>query len=338
MKRCPQCNQVAFDQALTFCRADGVRFIQDSDSFDDRETVVLRPEAPARVTSITDESLTVPAAATTLLDSSEGSTSCTQLDHQEEILFRSAAVSALAIVTFADRACYSLSSKRSMAIYSLAVLPFINVNADQQFDYLSDRVTEMLICNLSQLPKLNVKAYSSVFRYKGKNVTPHTAGADLNVQAVLNGRLTQRGDVLTLSLELVDAYTENVMWSVQYNCKQTEFVSLHSEIVRDVSNYLQVKLAYVDEQMLSKSCTIDTDACQLYVKEHLYGNNRILKALEEALEHFYQTIALDPGYAPDHAGLTDTYVLLPIYRNGPVHVTRPLAREAMIKALPLNGD
>src|SRR5262249_5529754 len=99
----------------------------------------------------------------------------------------------------------SRSTRRTENIQSLAVLPFINVNADQNLDYLSDGIADMLICNLSRLPILNVKARSSVFRYKGKDVTPHTVGLDLNVQAILNGRMALHGDMLTLSLELADA-------------------------------------------------------------------------------------------------------------------------------------
>src|SRR6185295_3508415 len=123
-----------------------------------------------------------------------------------------AVIAAFIVFALAGSAYYSLSRKNHATIDSLAVLPFINVNADQQLDYLSDGMTEMLIGNLSQLPNLNVKALSSVVRYKGKDVSPHTVGADLNAQAVLNGRFVVRGDLLTLSLELADARTENVIW------------------------------------------------------------------------------------------------------------------------------
>jgi adenylate cyclase len=112
---------------------------------------------------------------------------------------------------------------------SLAVLPFINVNADQQLDYLSDGMTETLIYSLSQLPDLNVKAYSSVLRYKANDVTPRTVGAELNVQAVLTGRIAQRGELLTLGLELADARTENVIWSAQYRRKQS-LISLEPNV------------------------------------------------------------------------------------------------------------
>src|SRR5262245_51798649 len=101
MKRCPQCNQIAIDEALNFCRTDGVRFVQDSGSFNNRETVILKPEAPVAATAITDESLSVSVAATNLADSSKGCTPNAQLDHREETPDRPAVIVALAIVTFA---------------------------------------------------------------------------------------------------------------------------------------------------------------------------------------------------------------------------------------------
>src|SRR5439155_5131821 len=91
-----------------------------------------------------------------------------------------------------------------VAIESIAVMPFVNESGNADVEYLSDGMTETLISSLSQLPNLNVKARSSVFRYKGKETNPQTVGKELNVQAVLNGRVAQRGDQLTLTLELVD--------------------------------------------------------------------------------------------------------------------------------------
>src|SRR5258708_36790542 len=131
-------------------------------------------------------------------------------------------------------------------------------------------MTETLIRYLSHLPKLNVKAHSSVLRYKGKDVSPHTVGADLNVQAILNGRIILRGELLTLSLELADARTENVIWSKQYTRRQTDLVSLQSEIARDITTNLRVKLAGHGEQKLSKKYTNNTQAYELYLKGRFY--------------------------------------------------------------------
>src|SRR5205807_4257146 len=107
----------------------------------------------------------------------------------------------------------SYRSRRSHAsIQSIAVMPFANESGNADVEYLSDGMTETLIRNLSQLPNLNVKARSSVFRYKGKTTDAKTIGKELNVQAILNGHVVQRGEQLTLSLELVDVQTENVLW------------------------------------------------------------------------------------------------------------------------------
>src|SRR5690349_16572914 len=83
------------------------------------------------------------------------------------------------------------------AIKAIAVMPFVNTSGNADLEYLSDGITESLINNLSQLPTLSVKARSSVFRYKGKDIEPQQVASDLKVQAVLNGRVAQRGDNLT---------------------------------------------------------------------------------------------------------------------------------------------
>jgi hypothetical protein len=124
----------------------------------------------------------------------------------------------------------------------------------------------------------------------------------LNVQAILTGRVVQRGDLLTLSLELVDARTENVIWSEQYNRKQTDLVTLQNEISRDVSNKLRLKLSGKDEQKLAKNYTISTEAYELYLEGRFYWNKRTLKDLEQASDYFKQAIVRDPNYALAYAG------------------------------------
>src|SRR5205823_3415327 len=101
-------------------------------------------------------------------------------------------------------------------IESIAVMPFVNESGNADVEYLSDGMTETLIRSLSQLPNLNVKARSSVFRYKGKDADANTIGKELGVQAILNGRVIQRGDQLSLNLELIDPQTENVIWTDRY--------------------------------------------------------------------------------------------------------------------------
>src|SRR2546423_138559 len=131
---------------------------------------------------------------------------------------------------------YLRAGGTKISIQSIAVLPFVNASGNSDIEYLSDGMTESLITSLSQLPRLSVKARSSVFRYKGKEVAPKQVGKELNVQAILNGRVVQRGNDLTLHIELVDVNTETALWSADYNRPMTNLVSLPGEIARDVSN------------------------------------------------------------------------------------------------------
>src|SRR5215813_6054595 len=223
-------------------------------------------------------------------------------------------------------------------IPTLAVMPIISVNADEQLDYLSDGMTEMLICSMSQLPILDVKAPTSVFRYKGKGAALHTVGTDLNVQAVLNGRMVLVGDELELSMELADAQTENLIWSERYHRKQNDLVALHGEIARDVSNKLGLSLSGTDEQRLSKKYTTDPEAYQLYLKGWSCWNERASKDPEKALEYFDKAISLDPNFARAYAGRADIGLLLPFYRQQSLREALLAAREDALKALSLDDE
>ncbi len=122
-------------------------------------------------------------------------------------------VAALIITALAVSIYFYLSRKNQTAIDSIAVLPFENQNRDPDTEYLSDGLAESLIYRLSQLPNLKVSPSSSVFRYKGKEIDPVKVGNDLGVSAVLAGRITQRGENLTINVELVDIRTNKLLWA-----------------------------------------------------------------------------------------------------------------------------
>ena len=201
-------------------------------------------------------------------------------------------------------------SAGSMQINSIAVMPFVNESGNPDVEYLSDGMTETLISALSQLPGVSVKACSSVFRYKGRAADPHTIGSELNVQAVLNGRVVQHGDQLMLSLELVNAATENAIWSEQYNRKAADLISLQTEIARDVANKLRTRFSGADQQKLAKTYTTDPEAYRLYLQGRFYWNQREEKQFNKAVDYYTRAISLDPNYALAYAGLADTYALL----------------------------
>ncbi|HYX27088.1 MAG TPA: tetratricopeptide repeat protein [Pyrinomonadaceae bacterium] len=233
---------------------------------------------------------------------------------------------------------YLRGRTNTAAIQSIAVMPFVNESGNADLEYLSDGMTDTLISNLSQLPNLNVKAHSSVFRYKSKDTSSQTIARDLNVQAILNGRIAQHGDQLTLTLELVDAKTENVIWSDQYSRKQADLVSLQSEIARDVSTKLRTKLSGVEEQRVAKTYTTNPEAYQLYLKGLFYWNKRTPDDLKRSIEYFNQAVAKDPGYGLAYAGMSQAYVLLPEYFAGMPQDCYPKAISAARRALELDGS
>ncbi|HSE98780.1 MAG TPA: serine/threonine-protein kinase, partial [Blastocatellia bacterium] len=168
------------------------------------------------------------------------------------------------------------------SIDSIAVLPFINESGSADLEYLSDGMTETLISSLSHLQNISVKARSSVFRYKGKEIDPKRVGQELSVQAVLTGRVMQRAEQLMFSLELVDTETENVIWSEQYKRRQTDLSSLQNEIAWDVSEKLRRKLTDADEKRLEKRHTENTEAYHLYLQGRYQWNKRTKESLRRA--------------------------------------------------------
>ncbi len=219
------------------------------------------------------------------------------------------------------------TGRSTKQIDSIAVLPFVNESNNSDVEYLSDGMTETLINSLSQLPKLSVKARSSVFRYKGKDIESQKVGSELSVQAILNGRVVQRGDNLSLHLELVDAQTGNQIWGEQYNRKLTDIVSLQNEIAQDVSNKLRVKLSGADENRIAKHYTDNPDAYQLYLKGRYFLSNGTREGQKKSVEYFQQAVNLDPDFALGYAGMADAYTLL-----GTTFLATMQPREAMPKA------
>ena len=226
---------------------------------------------------------------------------------------------------------------RHQPIDSIAVLPFENVGADLNTEYLSDGITESLINTLSQLSNLSVMSSSSVFHFKGKAIDPQKAGKELGVKAVLRGRVTQRGDNLQISTELVDVSNNTHIWGEQYNKKLSDVLAVQEEISKSISRQLSLKLVGEDEKKLTKHPTDDIEAYQLYLKGKFHWNKRKADDLQKAVDYFNRAIEKDPSFALAYAGLASTYTNLPDYSALPVMTFIPKAETAARKALELDA-
>jgi serine/threonine protein kinase/Flp pilus assembly protein TadD len=246
------------------------------------------------------------------------------------------AVAALLVIASAAGAYFYFTRARSGAINSVAVLPFINASGNSEVEYLSDGLTESLITSLSQLPRLSVKARSSVFRYKGKDTPPQQVGKELNVQAILTGRVVQHANDLTLHIELVDVNTETALWSGDYNRSMTNLVSLPSEIARDVSSELRLKLSGADEQKLAKNYTANAEAYQLYLKGRYHLFKLTPPEIQTGISYFQQAIEIDLSYALPYVGLANAYQALSLSVDMPSTEVFPKAKAAAQKAIEID--
>ena len=337
MKTCPQCHRTYTDETLNFCLDDG-EWLLNGAVTDEPSTAILHESVP-------------PSEAAT--KAQIHTTAAQPLQSTEEVAERKSpywirtakpliALGVAIVVIIGGFFGYRQFASGAKQIESIAVMPFVNDSGNPDLEYLSDGMTETLISKLSKVPNLNVKARASVFRYKGKEADPRAVGKDLGVQAILNGRLAQTGDQLSVTVELIDTATENVLWSEQYTRKSSELLSLQSDVAHDVSGRLGNKLTGADEQNLARNYTANPVAYDLYLKGRYHWNRRTVDDDRTSLEYFKQAAAADPGFALAYVGISDATLMLgiPDAMAGAVSPadTIPAARAAAEKAIAIDPN
>jgi eukaryotic-like serine/threonine-protein kinase len=230
----------------------------------------------------------------------------------------------------------ALPPKPDRAVDSLAVLPFANASGDPQMEYLSDGLTESIIFSLSQLPQLQVKSRSAVFRYKGRSQEAQEIGQELGVGAVLTGKVLQRRGTLLISAELVDVQNGWQRWGAQYKRKVEDIFAMEEEIAKEISENLRLKLTPEKENLLAKRYTDNVEAYHLYLKGRFYWAKRTEEGLFKGIQFFRQAIELDPTYALAYAGVAEGYVPLAVYCHLAPKDAGPKARAAAQAALEID--
>jgi len=226
----------------------------------------------------------------------------------------------------------------SKVVDSLAILPFQNASGDPEHEYLTDGITGSLINILATVPKLRVMAQSTVFRYKGRIIDPQAIGRELNVSAVLTGKMMQSGGSLRIGTELVDVATGSQLWGAQYDRKPGDIFVVQDEISDEISGKLRLRLTRAEKKRLIRHHTEDPEAYRLYLKGRHYWNRWTEEGFYKAIEYFQQAVEKDPGYALAYAGLADSYVLLGWNSYLPPTEAFPKGKAAAVTALRLDPD
>lgn len=232
-------------------------------------------------------------------------------------------------------------STETGAIDSIAVLPFINVDNDQTKQYLSEGISDSIINKLSQLPNIRVSPFNSALRFKSQQPDPVAAGKALNVRAVLMGRLTQQGDDLTLSVELVDVRDNRRLWGDRYNRKLADLLAVQSEIAREVSERLRLRLNNQQQQGLNKNYTDNVRAYQLYTLGNYQirqGTQGTLDNYNKGIEFYNEAISIDRNYTLAYVGLFKAYAFLNHRGLCPPDDCNQKAEWAALKAVELDDS
>lgn len=224
---------------------------------------------------------------------------------------------------------------RKQAIDSLAVLPFANGTMDPNAEYLSEGITENITNRLSQLSKLRVVPRSLVAKYKGKEADPREVGKDLNVSAVLTGKVTQRGDALTIQTELIDIENLSQLWGEQYNKRLSDLMSVQDDIARTVTDRLQTQVSGEEERKLSPAQSVNPEAYQLYLKGRFHTTKRTIDGYRKGLQLYQEAVSIDPNFALAYSSIAEAN-LIGMTLEIPVREGVPKVKSNAIRALELD--
>ncbi len=218
----------------------------------------------------------------------------------------------------------------------MVVLPFENVGNNPDLEYLSDGVTEGIINKVSKIPDLRVIPRSASFRFKGSAKDPKSIGEELGVDAVLSGRVVQRGDRLDMTLELIDVKEYSQLWGENYKRTMNDLMSVQDEIVAGVSTKIRPG-AHAASGSGGKSETTNPAAYRFYLQGKFHWNKRTAPDLERALGYYHQAISLDPNFARAHLGLAETYLLQGQYSDKPETDMLLQAESEAVRSLELDN-
>ncbi|MGI9066148.1 MAG: protein kinase domain-containing protein [Pyrinomonadaceae bacterium] len=239
-------------------------------------------------------------------------------------------------VSSKDNRAQAQGAQSHTVIESLAILPLANSSADPGLEYFSDGITESIISSLSQLADLRVMAWSTVSRYKDREVDPRELGRDLGVNAVLTGRIIQSGERLVIKTELVNAIDGSHLWAQNYSCEPSDILGIEAEISRAISEKLLVRLTTAERNQLTRRYPDNVEAYHAYLRGRYFWNKRSEDGLKKGIEHFQQAIDEDPGYAAAYAGISDCYTILVVRYGLASEEGIPKAKAAAMKALEID--
>jgi TolB-like protein/Tfp pilus assembly protein PilF len=229
------------------------------------------------------------------------------------------------------------TAPNELSAKSIAVLPFVNMSADKNDEYLSDGVSEELITALSKINGLQVKARTSSFAFKGKNEDIQKIGELLHASHLLEGSVAKAGNKLRITAQLIQASDGNHEWSDTYDREMQDIFAVRSEVAQKVAETLKVRLLGEEKKQIEKKPTENLEAYNLYRQGRYYSDKLSEEGMKRAVPLFEQAIEKDPRFALAYAGMADNYVIAADAIIPPREAFSK-AKEAALKAIELDDS
>lgn len=219
----------------------------------------------------------------------------------------------------------------------MAVLPFENLSGDPEQEYFGDGLTEEMISRLGNMQpeRLGVIARTSSMRYKGSQKPLAEIAHELGVSYLIEGSVRRAAGQVRITAQLIQVSDQTHLWAENYEKPVEDVFAVQSEVADKVAASLAVKLLAGRQRALARPATTDPEAHEAYLRGRFHWEKRTKEGLEKAVEYFKQAVALDPGYALAHAGLADSYAVMPWFAYVQPREAYPLARAAALKALEI---
>jgi serine/threonine-protein kinase len=207
---------------------------------------------------------------------------------------------------------------------SIAVLPFVDMSQGKDQEYFSDGLSEQLLNALAQVPELHVAGRTSSFHFKGRNEDLRVIGRSLNVATVLEGSVARSGDTLRITAQLIDADNGFHLWSQTYDRPYKDIFALQDEIAASVVAALKLKLLPGQAPLTPRSSS--AEGYDQYLLGLAFMRRNSHDGWNRAVDAFARAVALDPGFAPAHAGLAEAMYEVTYYNAEPADVIAAQAR------------
>lgn len=217
---------------------------------------------------------------------------------------------------------------------SIAVLPLDNLTGDAGQEYLVAGIHESMTSTLSNISGFRVKSRTSTARYKNSDLTLSEIAHELGVTTVVSGSVLRDGDTIRVNVQLVDAATDEYIWSESYERDVGDILALQSEVARRIAREVSVELTPAESARLRKTREVDPEVYEQYLKGMYFVKQLDAESIMRGMQYLKDTVTMDPGEPLAYAGLALAYNTIGHGVNA--HDAFPKAIAAAEKALELD--